>query len=130
MVNNRRLQHMTCLDTDFHLVNFVTLEFTNKKNGVKGELVGLGRSGHPAWCPVLDPSAQVVPWLNFVPKLIQMLYAYWGDGAATKCCATSMFNPFLFLPHYLQRCFTMAPLHSCPASQWSKRGIAEQCTIA
>jgi hypothetical protein len=32
--------------------NFVCLEFTNQKNGVKGELIGLGRSGNPAFCPV------------------------------------------------------------------------------
>jgi hypothetical protein len=30
----------------------VALEFTNQKNGVRGELVGLGRSGHPLLCPV------------------------------------------------------------------------------
>jgi hypothetical protein len=44
---------MTCPAQELALVNFVALEFTNQKNGVRGELVGLGRSGHPAWCPVL-----------------------------------------------------------------------------
>jgi hypothetical protein len=52
MVNNRRLHHLTCPNHDLFLVNFVALEFTNQKNGVRGELVGLGRSGHPTWCPV------------------------------------------------------------------------------
>jgi hypothetical protein len=30
----------------------VALEFTNQKNRVRGELIGLGRSGHPVLCPV------------------------------------------------------------------------------
>ena len=32
---------------------FVTLEFTTQKSGVRGEVVGLGRSGDPLFCPVL-----------------------------------------------------------------------------
>jgi hypothetical protein len=53
MINNRCLPHLTCSETDFTHVNYVALEFTNQKNGVRGELVGLGRSGHPTWCPVI-----------------------------------------------------------------------------
>jgi hypothetical protein len=33
-------------------VNYIALEFMTQKNGVRGELVGLGRSGHPTYCPV------------------------------------------------------------------------------
>jgi hypothetical protein len=33
-------------------LTFIALEFTTQKNGVRGELVGLGRSGHPILCPV------------------------------------------------------------------------------
>jgi len=32
--------------------NFVALEFTNQKNGVRGELIGLGPSGDPSFCPI------------------------------------------------------------------------------
>jgi hypothetical protein len=32
--------------------SFVTLEFTTQKNGVRGEVIGLGRSGDPQFCPV------------------------------------------------------------------------------
>jgi len=35
------------------------LEFTKEKNGVHGELVGLGRSGHHFLCPVLAMIARV-----------------------------------------------------------------------
>ena len=33
---------------------FATLEFTDQKNGVRGEIIGLGRSGDPYLCPVLS----------------------------------------------------------------------------
>ena len=32
---------------------FVSLEFSTQKNGVRGEVIGLGRSGDPNFCPVL-----------------------------------------------------------------------------
>jgi hypothetical protein len=35
-----------------HAATFVGLEFTTQKNGVRGEIVGLGRSGHATFCPV------------------------------------------------------------------------------
>jgi hypothetical protein len=31
---------------------FACLEFTTQKNGIRGELIGLGRSGNSAFCPV------------------------------------------------------------------------------
>jgi hypothetical protein len=34
-------------------VTFATLTFTNQKNAVRGEVIGLGRSGEPFFCPVL-----------------------------------------------------------------------------
>jgi hypothetical protein len=52
IVMNRRLNPLTCSDTDLQDTNFVGLHFTTQKNGVRGEIVGLGRSGHPVLCPV------------------------------------------------------------------------------
>ncbi len=51
-VHNRRLDTFTASPAHLAQVNFVALEFITQKNGVRGELVGLGRSGHPTWCPV------------------------------------------------------------------------------
>jgi hypothetical protein len=39
---------------------FVTLEFTTQKSGVRGEVVGLGRSGDPHFCPVLAAARRVL----------------------------------------------------------------------
>jgi len=50
--HQQRIPHLTCPVHDLHAANFVCLEFTTQKNGVQGELVGLGRSGDPEFCPV------------------------------------------------------------------------------
>jgi hypothetical protein len=49
---NVRLSVLTCPEQDLDAATHVALEFTKQKNGVWGELVGLGRSGHPFLCPV------------------------------------------------------------------------------
>lgn len=51
-VGNHRLNLVTCSDTDLDAATFVSLTFTNQKNCVRGEVIGLGRSGSPACCPV------------------------------------------------------------------------------
>jgi len=47
-----RLLHLSCPLQELDSALFVCLEFTNKKNGVRGELIGLSRSGNPTFCPV------------------------------------------------------------------------------
>ena len=37
---------------DLHAATFIGLEFTNQKNGIKGEIIGLSHSQLPIWCPV------------------------------------------------------------------------------
>jgi hypothetical protein len=39
---------------------FVTLEFTTQKNSVRGEVIGLGRSGDPHFCPVRAAARRVL----------------------------------------------------------------------
>jgi hypothetical protein len=45
MINGRRLHPYHADDAELSRVNFVGLEITNQKNGVRGEIVGLGKSG-------------------------------------------------------------------------------------
>jgi hypothetical protein len=52
LIHNRRLHPMTATEQELTHVTYVALEFTTQKNGVRGELVGLGRTGHPIHCPV------------------------------------------------------------------------------
>jgi hypothetical protein len=53
LVNNVCLDTAQCSEQDLLSVMHVALKFTNQKNGVRGELVGLGRLGHTTLCPVL-----------------------------------------------------------------------------
>jgi hypothetical protein len=52
MLGNRRLDHFHCPDHELDAADFVGLEFNHQKNGVRGEIIGLGRSGDPTFCPV------------------------------------------------------------------------------
>jgi len=52
LYHQSRLDIYHATEHQLHLATAVALEFTTQKNGVRGELVGLGRSGHPQLCPV------------------------------------------------------------------------------
>ena len=41
-------------------VSFVLYTFTTQKNSVRGEVIGLGRSGHPHFCPVAATCSRVL----------------------------------------------------------------------
>ena len=51
-IGHRRLDPLQAPDADLLAVTFVTLTFTNQKNGVRGETIGHGRSGNPTLCHV------------------------------------------------------------------------------
>lgn len=51
-IGSRALHHLTCSEADLRAATFVTLTFTQQKNGVRNERIGHGRSGHPSLCPV------------------------------------------------------------------------------
>jgi hypothetical protein len=51
--HNRLLHPIHCALWELDGVTFVGLEFDTQKNGVRGEVIGLGRSGHHFFCPVL-----------------------------------------------------------------------------
>jgi hypothetical protein len=51
-IGQRRLEPLTCPSDDMLAATFVTVTFISQKNGVRGETLGHGRSGHPSLCPV------------------------------------------------------------------------------
>lgn len=56
---------MTCEEPQLDAASHVALEFTTQKNGVQGELVGLGHSGHAFFCPVKAAVARLKHlWLH------------------------------------------------------------------
>lgn len=59
-LGDQRLNTHTSPSDLLFTATFVTLEFTTQKNGVRGEVVGLGRSGDPLFCPVLAAARRLV----------------------------------------------------------------------
>jgi len=74
------------------------IRLTTQKNGVRGELIGLGRSGHPTWCPVktLINRIQHLRQQNAPPTT--PLYSYF-DGSWRRIDTT-------ILTHYLRLAVT------------------------
>jgi hypothetical protein len=54
------LNLLTASDADILNADFVTLEFDTQKSGVRGEVVGQGRSGNPHLCPVLATARRII----------------------------------------------------------------------
>lgn len=51
-IGNSRLDIFHAPEEQLNLATFVSLTFTDQKNGVRGEVIGLGRSEDPFLCPV------------------------------------------------------------------------------
>ena len=56
----RRLPLATAPAEHLLSATFATLEFTEQKNGVRGEVIGLARSGNPQFCPVICMARRVL----------------------------------------------------------------------
>ena len=52
-IGSRALDTVDAPLADLQASTFTTLTFTRQKNGVRGETIGCGRSGHSTLCPVL-----------------------------------------------------------------------------
>jgi hypothetical protein len=79
-LHNRRLNPLICSEQDLHAATYVGLEFTTQKNGVRGETVGLGWSGHPTLCPVLALIQHLLHLHAHRAPLTTPLYAYHNIG--------------------------------------------------
>jgi hypothetical protein len=55
-----RLDIFGASDADLNAATFTSYTFTTQKNGVRGEVIGLGRSGSPLACPVLATVRRVL----------------------------------------------------------------------
>lgn len=52
-IGQTRIDLATATEAQIRCATFVSLTFTDQKNGVRGEVIGLGRSGDAFLCPVL-----------------------------------------------------------------------------
>ena len=75
--HERRLDVLTTPSWEIHSATFVGLEFSTQKNGVKGEIIGLGRSGHLTFCPVKAVINRVLHLRQHHAPLHTPLYTYY-----------------------------------------------------
>ena len=59
-VGLHRLNLETASDAELLAATFGSLTFTTQKNGVRGEVIGLARSGNPDLCPVLTLARRII----------------------------------------------------------------------
>ena len=78
-VGPTRLDLFTAPEATLWTATFATYEFTDQKNGVRGEVVGLGRSGNPQFCPVLCTIRQVLYLRSLQAPRETPLASYWKD---------------------------------------------------
>ena len=74
--SHRQLHWQTATQLKWNGVTKVALEFDRKKNGVRGEMVGLAPSGHDSWCPVKVLVRRVTALRQQGATLDTPLYAY------------------------------------------------------
>jgi hypothetical protein len=94
---------------DLSRVTFVTLTFTTQKNGVRGEVIGLGRSGNPVLCPVIAVTRRIAHLRTYRAPANTPLAAYYMSPSPTLIrpadittalrCSTAIIGPLVgFLP--------------------------------
>jgi hypothetical protein len=82
-VGCRSLPHLHCPQHELYATTFACLEFTSQKNGVRGELIGLGHSGNPAFCPIASLVNRIIHLQTHNAPQMTPLYSYHtGSGWA------------------------------------------------
>ena len=79
-IGHRRLCLITTSDARLRRATFGTLEFTNQKNGVRGEVIGLGRSGSQTLCPVYVLVERVIHLRTHNAPAATPLSSYFANG--------------------------------------------------
>lgn len=80
-VGNHYVNLATAADADLDATTFASLTFTTQKNGVRGEVLALGRSGHPHLCPVLAAVRRVKHLRRFNADPTTPLAMYFENNA-------------------------------------------------
>ena len=81
-IGHRRLDPLTSPPADLLAATFVSLTFTNQKNGVRGETIGHARSGHPSLCPVVAIVSRLLHLRQHGASPSSPLNAYYMRGRA------------------------------------------------
>jgi hypothetical protein len=84
------LNTFTPLEANLRSATHVALEFTQQKNGVRGEMIGMGHSGVPQWCPVLAVIQHVLHFCLHRALPDTPLYSYSADGVWCAILSTHL----------------------------------------
>jgi hypothetical protein len=79
-IGPQRLPLSTASEADLHAATFATLTFTTQKNGVRGEVIGLSRSGNIQLCPVLSIVRRIVHLRQHNAPTTAPLASYYSNG--------------------------------------------------
>jgi len=79
-IGRRRVLVTECSDEDLDAATFSKLTFTTQKNGVRGEVIGLGLSGLPHFCPVRAVVSRIKHLRQHNAPPDTPLCAYYVDG--------------------------------------------------
>jgi hypothetical protein len=86
-VNLLPLNLTTCAVAELYTATSVSLTFTTQKNGVRGEVVNHGRSGHHLLCPVLAVSRRVAHLRTHAAAPGTILATYYSHGRRASVLA-------------------------------------------
>ena len=75
-LGNLPLSCATATPAQLLSASFITLEFTTQKNSVRGEVIGLGRSGDPNFCPVVAAARRIIHLRTAAAPATQPLASY------------------------------------------------------
>lgn len=89
-VGTQWLNLATASDASLRAATFATLTFTTQKNGVKGEVIGLGRSGNATLCPVQCIVSRVIHLRSHNAPWDTPLATYWESNAWRKVSPTDI----------------------------------------
>ena len=79
-IGSRRLCLVTTSDAILRRGTFSSLEFTTQKNGVRGEVIGLGRSGSQTLCPVYVLIERIIHLRTHNAPPATPLSSYYANG--------------------------------------------------
>lgn len=83
-LGHERLNIYTASEATLWNATFTTLTFTDQKNGVRGEVVGLGRSGDLSLCPVRSMIRRVIHLRRNGASPSTPLATYYSAGVANS----------------------------------------------
>jgi len=104
LVGCHRINHLGCPLHELYSATFACLEFTSQKNGVCGELIGLGKSGNAGFCPVTALINRVIHLRHHRAPPTTPLYSYkahrW-DTVSSTILTTALRQSAAVLGHTL-----------------------------